>query len=136
MARGAERLMQIGEIAERTDMSLRTLRHYDEIGLLVPSARSEGGYRLYTEEDLARLLVIRRMKPLGYTLDDMQTVMALLRADGEVDPESWSSVLREAIKRRQELSEKVAMADEFLQLLEATSLVARADIATGGDSAG
>ena len=40
--------MHIGELADRTGMSLRRLRHYDEIGLLTPSGRSEGGFRLYT----------------------------------------------------------------------------------------
>ena len=54
-------VMQIGAIAERTGLSQRTLRHYDDIGLVNPSLRSEGGFRLYTEEDLHRLLLIRRM---------------------------------------------------------------------------
>ena len=70
------RAMQIGEIAQRTDLSLRTLRHYDEVGLLQPSGRSDGGFRLYTEEDLDKLLVIRRMKPLGFTLEEMVEVMS------------------------------------------------------------
>lgn len=108
--------MQIGEIAERAGMSLRTLRHYDEIGLLTPSARSEGRFRLYTDDDLARLIVIRRMKPLGYSLDDMQQVMQLLRAD-LVEESRWVAVLDEARRRRRELAEKVEMADEFLDLL-------------------
>ncbi|MFF8847879.1 MerR family transcriptional regulator [Streptomyces sp. NPDC015127] len=63
--------MQIGEVAARTELSLRTIRHYDETGLVRPSARSQGGFRLYTENDVARLMVIRRMKPLGFTLDQM-----------------------------------------------------------------
>ena len=44
--------MQIGEVAERTGLSLRTLRHYDEIGLLRPAGRSDGGFRLYTADDV------------------------------------------------------------------------------------
>lgn len=59
--------MQIGEVATRTELSLRTIRHYEETGLVTPSARSQGGFRLYTESDVARLMVIRRMKPLGFT---------------------------------------------------------------------
>ncbi|CAM5727047.1 hypothetical protein SBADM41S_09163 [Streptomyces badius] len=46
--------MQIGEVAARTELSLRTIRHYEETGLVVPSARSRGGFRLYTEYDVAR----------------------------------------------------------------------------------
>ncbi|MFF0076482.1 MerR family transcriptional regulator [Streptomyces sp. NPDC005494] len=67
--------MQIGEVARRTELSLRTIRHYEESGLVVPSARSRGGFRLYTEGDVARLMVIRRMKPLGFTLDEMRDLL-------------------------------------------------------------
>ncbi|WPF84312.1 MerR family transcriptional regulator [Sanguibacter sp. 4.1] len=70
--------MHIGALAERTGMSLRTLRHYDETGLLKPSGRSEGGFRLYTDDDLARLLVIRRMKPLGFSLDEMADLLEVV----------------------------------------------------------
>ena len=44
--------MHIGELADRAGMSLRTIRHYDEVGLLVPSGRTTGGFRVYTAEDL------------------------------------------------------------------------------------
>ncbi|MFE3518153.1 MerR family transcriptional regulator [Streptomyces sp. NPDC059166] len=67
--------MQIGEVAARTELSLRTIRHYEETGLVSPSARSRGGFRLYTEADVARLMVIRRMKPLGFTLDEMRDLL-------------------------------------------------------------
>ncbi|MEV1053687.1 MerR family transcriptional regulator [Streptomyces sp. NPDC049887] len=69
------RHMQIGEVAARTELSLRTIRHYEETGLVVPSARSQGGFRLYTEADVARLMVIRRMKPLGFTLEQMRDLL-------------------------------------------------------------
>ncbi|WP_185302020.1 MerR family transcriptional regulator [Streptomyces finlayi] len=76
--------MQIGEVAARTELSLRTIRHYEESGLVAPSARSQGGFRLYTESDVARLMVIRRMKPLGFTLDQMRDLLtATDRLDGE-----------------------------------------------------
>ncbi|POX41911.1 MerR family transcriptional regulator [Streptomyces sp. Ru73] len=74
--------MQIGEVAARTELSLRTIRHYEETGLVIPSARSQGGFRLYTEADVARLMVIRRMKPLGFSLDEMR---ALLEATDRLD---------------------------------------------------
>ena len=56
-----QQLLHIGAVAERTELSLRTLRHYDEIGLVNPSERSEGGFRLYSEADVERILLIRRM---------------------------------------------------------------------------
>ncbi|WP_341856333.1 MerR family transcriptional regulator [Brachybacterium sp. GPGPB12] len=67
-----QQLLHIGAVAERTELSLRTLRHYDEIGLVNPSERSEGGFRLYSEADVERILLIRRMKPLDFTLEQMR----------------------------------------------------------------
>jgi MerR family transcriptional regulator, copper efflux regulator len=70
--------LQIGEVAARTELSIKTIRHYDEVGLVTPSARSAGGFRLYTTEDVDRLLAIRRMKPLGFTLDEMGELLTAL----------------------------------------------------------
>lgn len=72
------RLVQIGQVAERTGLSLRTIRFYEESGLVVPTSRSEGGFRLYSDDDVARLEVIKRMKPLGFSLGEMQELLTLL----------------------------------------------------------
>lgn len=74
----AGRLMQIGEAADRVGLSIRTIRHYEDAGLIVPSARSESGFRLYTEPDLDA--VVKRMKPLGFTLDEMRDLLGVLDA--------------------------------------------------------
>ena len=66
---------QIGAVAERTALSISTLRHWDEAGLVSPSGRSDGGFRLYSEADIQRILVIRRMKPIGFTLEQMQQLL-------------------------------------------------------------
>ena len=62
----------------KTELSIRTVRHYDDVGLVTPSVRSAGGFRLYTEADVERLLVIRRMKPLGFTLAEMKDLLSAL----------------------------------------------------------
>ncbi len=77
---------QIGEVAEQTGLSLRTIRYYEEVGLVTPSARSTGGFRLYSETDLARLRLIRRMKPLEFSLEEMKDVLAVLDDLEEGDP--------------------------------------------------
>lgn len=116
-------MMHIGELAERTGLSLRTIRHYDEIGLLTPSGRSEGGFRLYTEEDHDRLMLIRRMKPLGYSLEQMGDLLRALdnASPSSIDPESSYRTLadfrRDAEERREKLAHQLGMADEFLTLL-------------------
>ncbi|MBT2365667.1 MerR family transcriptional regulator [Streptomyces sp. ISL-10] len=78
--------MQIGEVAARTELSLRTIRHYEETGLVIPSARSQGGFRLYTESDVARLMVVRRMKPLGFTLDQMRDLLQAIDCLDAAEP--------------------------------------------------
>ncbi|WP_150958521.1 MerR family transcriptional regulator [Microbacterium testaceum] len=118
------RPMQIGELAERTGLSIRTLRHYDEIGLLRPSARSEGGFRLYTADDESRLLLIRRMKPLGYSLEQMGELLAVVDGLAEVpgDPDlaaRLADIRAEAHRRRDDLRRQLAAADEFVTQLEA-----------------
>ncbi|MFD3675484.1 MerR family transcriptional regulator [Streptomyces sp. NPDC058613] len=98
--------MQIGEVAARTELSLRTIRHYEETGLVVPSARSQGGFRLYTKTDVQRLMVIRRMKPLGFTLDQMRDLLdATDQLDGKGDLEADE---REALLKRVREYEEVA----------------------------
>lgn len=69
--------MQIGEVAERTGLSLRTIRYYEEVGLIGPSARSQGGFRLYTDSDVDRLVVIKRMKPLDLTLEQTRELLGV-----------------------------------------------------------
>lgn len=120
---GTGRTMHIGELAERTGLSLRTIRHYDEVGLLKPSGRTDGGFRLYTDGDMARLMVIRRMKPLGFSLEEMMQLLrvidALRSTDGN-DPgvrAELDAFIAQALDRRQRLEEQLAMADEFLDLL-------------------
>lgn len=64
-------MLKIGELADRTGLTVRTLHHYDRIGLLVPSARSDAGYRLYDRDDLARLHQILALRGFGMALADI-----------------------------------------------------------------
>lgn len=122
----APAVMQIGEVAARTELSLRSLRHWEEVGLLQPSGRTEGGFRLYTEDDVEKILVIRRMKPLGFTLEEMKAALADVEAlrDPAATPEAvaaareqLAAVHADAVERRAKLVRQLAMADEFLAIL-------------------
>lgn len=119
-------VMHIGEVATRTELSLRSLRHWEEVGLLTPSGRTDGGFRLYTEADVDKIMVIRRMKPLGFSLDQMKAAMSDIetlsddRADqGAHDSarERLHATQQDAVERRQKLVVQLAMADEFLDLI-------------------
>ena len=119
--------MQIGEVAARTELSLRTIRHYEESGLVVPSARSQGGFRLYTERDVERLMVIRRMKPLGFTLEQMRDLLEATDRldDGEDVTEAEREALLErvrgyeqtACRRVEELRVQLERAEDFAATL-------------------
>ncbi|HEU5434911.1 MAG TPA: MerR family transcriptional regulator [Telluria sp.] len=61
-------MLKVGELAKRAGLTVRTLHHYDSIGLLAPSARSEAGYRLYDRGDVARLQQIQALRKLGMDL--------------------------------------------------------------------
>ncbi len=119
--------MQIGEVAARTELSLRTIRHYEDTGLVIPSARSQGGFRLYTESDVARLMVIRRMKPLGFTLDEMRALLDTtdrLDSGEELPPDEREELLErirgfeQAVQQRvEDLRTQLARAEEFAATL-------------------
>lgn len=67
--------LKIGEVARRTGLSVRTLRHYDELGLLVPSERTYGDHRLYTCQDVRRLLAVQQLKSLGLSLTEVRSAL-------------------------------------------------------------
>lgn len=68
-------LLKVGELAKRTGLTVRALHHYDSIGLLRPSGRSEGGYRLYNREDVARLHGIQTLRQMGVPLADVAQLL-------------------------------------------------------------
>ncbi len=121
--------MQIGEVAARTELSLRTIRHYEETGLVTPSARSRGGFRLYTETDVARLMVVRRMKPLGFTLEQMRDLLDAtdrLERHDTLDAGEREALLERVRAYRQDAAEQVeklrvqlARAEDFVATLGA-----------------
>ncbi|UZN03659.1 MerR family transcriptional regulator [Cellulomonas sp. S1-8] len=130
---------QIGEVAERTRLSLRTIRYYEEVGLVVPSARSQGGFRLYAETDIARLQLVRRMKPLDFSLEEMRELLETI--DALDDPATADAERGQVAERleafrlaveercaslRQQLSNAETFADEL------RALHPRGDVDPGG----
>ncbi len=67
----SKKLWKVGELAWRTGLTVRTLHHYDEIGLLSPARTSESGHRLYTDADIMKLHQIITLKQLGFALDEI-----------------------------------------------------------------
>ena len=79
-----EGYMRIGEIAKKAGVTVRALKHYDTEGLLSPSAKSEGGYRLYTDKDMAKLMQVLMMKRLGFPLSEIKKRIISMDTTAEV----------------------------------------------------
>lgn len=96
----AHAYLQIGEVAERTGVTQRTLRFYEEKGLLKPPSRLDGGFRLYSEEDVRRVEQIKRLQSLlGFTLADIKDM---------VEAEEVKSHIKATYRRDAEISERRA----------------------------
>jgi DNA-binding transcriptional MerR regulator len=81
-----EPYLQIGEVADRTGVTQRTLRFYEERGLLKPPTRMDGGFRLYSEDDVGRVEQIKRMQSLlGLTLAEIKEMVEAEEVRGELD---------------------------------------------------
>jgi DNA-binding transcriptional MerR regulator len=110
-----------------TGLSIQTLRHWDEVGLVPPSERSEGGFRLYSDVDVQRLLMIRRMKPLEFTLEEMGKLLDsidLLADPGSAERQRMAAAeyVRECHRRAtdaiQRLRKRLAYAEELTEMLD------------------
>ncbi|MEV0224640.1 MerR family transcriptional regulator [Streptomyces sp. NPDC050704] len=98
----------VGQVAGFAGVTVRTLHHYDEIGLLVPNGRSHAGYRRYSDADLDRLQQILFYRELGFPLDEV----AALLDDPKADPRAHLRRQHELLTARIEKLQKMAAAVE------------------------
>src|SRR5687768_955346 len=110
---------KVGDLARLAGVSVRTLHHYEQIGLLVPSRRSDAGHRLYDRSDVARLARIKGLTALGFSLEEVRTCL---------DDESWSPLrlVETHLQRAREVLEEQRALLERLERL-------RDDLRQGGD---
>lgn len=96
----ADSMYQIGQVAETVGLSLRTIRYYEEVGLVPPSGRSPGGFRLYTDADIDRLRLVKNLKPLDLTIEEMRDLVTVRNRLAEPGTPAG---------QRQELIERLAL---------------------------
>lgn len=115
---------QIGEVAETVGLSLRTIRYYEEIGLVTPSGRTEGGFRLYTDSDVERLRLVKALKPVGMSLETMGELLEcadILRDGTAAETGETERRLEEAmgkaLDRCDQLEEQLSAARQALRQL-------------------
>ncbi|MDF3839770.1 MerR family transcriptional regulator [Cupriavidus basilensis] len=103
-------LLRVGDLAKRCGLTVRTLHHYDSIGLLTPSARSDSGYRLYSQRDISRLHQIQALRRFGVSLAGIGEVLA----NPEISP---TAVLEQQIRMLdQQISRTVGLRDRLAQM--------------------
>lgn len=120
--------MQIGEVAERCGLSLRTVRYYEEQRLIEPESRTEGGFRLYTARHVDRLRLIKQMKPLGFTVVEMRELLdardVVTATDAEADAHAAATgqlaafaaaAAERCASLREQLTSAEALADALLR---------------------
>ncbi|MDH5728779.1 MAG: helix-turn-helix domain-containing protein [Gammaproteobacteria bacterium] len=95
--------MKIGVLSKHTDCKIETIRYYEKIGLLFEPARSEAGYRLYTEDHLKRLVFIRRSRELGFTIEEIRALLVLV--DGKAV--SCADVNKIALSHINDIKQKI-----------------------------
>nr|WP_319947594.1 Cu(I)-responsive transcriptional regulator [uncultured Shimia sp.] len=104
--------MNIGEISERSGLPAKTIRYYEDIGLITP-ARSENGYRLFGAQDLHKLTFLARARALGFSIEDCRTLMALY----EDDTRASADVKHVAIQHLHRIEEKIEQLQSMRQTL-------------------
>ena len=124
-------LWKIGELASRTGVSIRTLHHYDEIGLLSPSHRTPAGHRLYGREEVARLQQVLSLRQLGFSLGEIGDVLDRPGFDARKVIELHIARLRQQIEMQQDLCARLeavaahypsASADEIIKTIEVMTM--------------
>lgn len=109
-------LLKIGDLAKRAGLTVRTLHHYDAIGLLTPSLRSAAGYRLYSREDVARLHAIQTLRHLGLPLAEIASLLEGQRGDPAGIIAQQMRALDQEIARATELRDRLALMRDHLHL--------------------
>ena len=109
--------LRIGEVARRTGLLVKTIRYYCDEGLLQPRARSESGYRLFDEENLAEVTIIRSLRAMDVSIPELARILEVRRA-GVCN----CSVLKDSIAAKMEsinlrIDELAAMKEELARLL-------------------
>ena len=115
---------KIGELARRTGLTVRTLHHYDEIGLLSPAERSDGGHRVYDEAAVQRLYRIVSLRSLGFPLDAIAEALDSERFDPRAAVDDHIERLEAQVARERQLLQTLRAlrdrlgADDFLTAIE------------------
>lgn len=122
-----DELVKIGDLARLAQVTPRTVRFYEDLGLIQPDARSSGGFRMYRVEQADRLKALLRLKEVGFSLDDIAAYQDLAR-EGDEALEVMGRLRRRIREGAEQLRRRIAGLQEALQDFERTeSTLAKCD---------
>ena len=110
--------LRIGEVARRTGLSVKTIRFYCDEGLLQPKDRSAGGYRLFDEENLAELAIIRALRAMDVSIPELVRILEVRRSGVCNCSLLKGSIVDKMASMDQRISELRIMKDELARLLD------------------
>jgi len=123
-------LSQIGGVAERLGVSTRTIKYYEELGLISPENRSPGGFRLYDAQDVERLERVLRLKNMGFSLAAIREFLSVRDAAQEATREAVLAETTEHLRERErEVAARIAKTRQDLKSAESLQEELRRDIA-------
>ncbi|HIQ30885.1 MAG TPA: heavy metal-responsive transcriptional regulator [Aquifex aeolicus] len=108
--------MRIGELARKLGINPKTLRYWEEIGILPPPPRDSSGYRVYSEEHLRVCIFVKKAKSLGFRLEEIKEIIGL-GLGGEKPCDRVKSIVREKIKTIDEMIEELRRRKALLKSL-------------------
>jgi len=127
--------LKVGALAKATGVSVRTLHHYDEIGLLVPSVRTPAGHRMYTAQDVQRLQQIHSLRAMGFPLEEIRQLLESRAVSAQHVIQLHLQRLQEHIEAQQQLARRLQQVarhldtatgppiDELCRIIEGTRIM-------------
>lgn len=127
-------MIKIGELAQATGLSIRTLHYYEEIGLLTPSGRTQGGHRFYAREDVARLQQMVSLKQVGFSLEQIRMCLDETRFSPKEVLQMQLTRIQTEIQRQHQLADRLRVLicqfdagelvaiEDFFQIIKFTTM--------------
>ncbi len=108
----------IGEVAAEIGLPAKTIRYYEEAGLVAPAARADNGYRVYDERALEALRFVKRARALGFGMEDVAELLGLLRDERRASADVRQVALRHLVRIEEKLDALERLRDTLTALVD------------------